>query len=387
MSKLVSIVVPVFNTKSEYLLECLDSIRAQTYQKTEVIIVDDGSSESVAALLDEYVAGMNGWTVLHQQNKGLNMARKAGYDASNGEYVTFIDSDDIVSTKFIEILYNACLTNNTDYAVSEMVEFSDSKSIHVWGNPYENTKSVERNNLELIKDQIIKDGSRFTPHRTYEGLVWGKLYARTLIEKIDWQFSNYKITEDEFFSIQVHVFTSGVSYVYEQLYFYRIVEGDSLGKTVKSNSRNGKSIPYIQIAREVYENFKVLFDKNSIKYDEDDLVLFYAKILIDRTRKLVGSGELDDENKHEYKRQANMFADKLNSNKVISDQWRFVASLIYIDPLLAVRAEDVLIKANLDIKELSEGLLDSKDIVQNEQYGIKGSIKQLGTALIQKVKN
>lgn len=105
---LVSVIVPVYNAR-EYLGCCLDSLAAQTYELTELIIVDDGSIDGSGDLCDQFASECARATVLHQENGGLSAARNAGVAHASGAYIAFVDADDMVSPIFIETLVDACL--------------------------------------------------------------------------------------------------------------------------------------------------------------------------------------------------------------------------------------------------------------------------------------
>ena len=100
---LVSVIVPVYRVEN-YLRTCIDSILAQTYSDLEVILVDDGSPDGCPAICDEYAKQDARVRVIHQKNAGLSAARNAGLDLCQGEYITFIDSDDFVHPRFVELL-------------------------------------------------------------------------------------------------------------------------------------------------------------------------------------------------------------------------------------------------------------------------------------------
>ena len=89
----LSVIVPVYNTE-KYLRECVDSILAQTFEDFELILVNDGSTDGSGAICDEYAAKDARIQVIHQQNGGITVARKSGVRVAQGEYVTFVDSDD-----------------------------------------------------------------------------------------------------------------------------------------------------------------------------------------------------------------------------------------------------------------------------------------------------
>ena len=99
----ISIIIPVYNVK-KYLRECLDSILAQSYKDFEIILVDDGSTDSSGNICDEYSMKYENIKVLHKNNNGLSSARNAGLDIAQGEYILFIDSDDVVSPIMLETL-------------------------------------------------------------------------------------------------------------------------------------------------------------------------------------------------------------------------------------------------------------------------------------------
>ena len=113
MEQLVSIIVPIYNVE-KYIKECIDSIINQTYKNLEIILVDDGSPDCCPKICDEYSKKDKRIKVIHKENGGLSSARNAGLDVAKGEYVSFIDSDDVVDEKFIETLYNLCIENNCD---------------------------------------------------------------------------------------------------------------------------------------------------------------------------------------------------------------------------------------------------------------------------------
>ena len=130
---LISIIVPVYNVE-KYLRECLDSIINQTYKNIEIILVDDGSTDGSGAICDEYALIDNRISVLHISNGGVSNARNLGIDNAHGEYIMFVDADDIIMPYVIEhgvklavdsdvdIVYGLVQTFNGKIAVSQ--EFS-----------------------------------------------------------------------------------------------------------------------------------------------------------------------------------------------------------------------------------------------------------------------
>ena len=103
MSELISIVIPVYN-KEPYLADCFDSLRQQTYEDIEVIMVDDGSTDGSAGVCRKYVEMDSRFRYIHQENGGQNSARQKGAENASGEYLIFVDADDYVSHDMCRLL-------------------------------------------------------------------------------------------------------------------------------------------------------------------------------------------------------------------------------------------------------------------------------------------
>lgn len=113
---LVSVIVPVYNVE-EYLARCVDSILAQTYEKLEVILVDDGATDTSGAICDSYEAKDPRVRVIHKENGGLSSARNAGIDIARGEWLKFVDSDDWIEPDAVESLLCLALKHRTELVV------------------------------------------------------------------------------------------------------------------------------------------------------------------------------------------------------------------------------------------------------------------------------
>lgn len=103
MNKIVSIIIPVYNVE-KYLRKCLDSIREQTYQEIEAIVIDDGSPDNSPAICDEYGKKDKRFRVFHIKNGGVSQARNYGVTKASGEWIMFLDSDDYLNEMAIEKL-------------------------------------------------------------------------------------------------------------------------------------------------------------------------------------------------------------------------------------------------------------------------------------------
>lgn len=135
----VSVIIPVFNTE-KFLRQCVDSVLAQTYRNLDIILVDDGSTDSSGSICEQYVRKSAAIKVIHTSNRGLSAARNKGLDHARGEYITFVDSDDLIHPRFVELLMNTVKALNADISFCHVDEFKDEISLldsFKWKMPYD----------------------------------------------------------------------------------------------------------------------------------------------------------------------------------------------------------------------------------------------------------
>ena len=118
---LISIIVPVYQVR-DYVGECVESIRQQTYTNLEILLVDDGSTDGSGEMCDEYARTDERIRVIHQENRGQAGARNTGLDNVQGEYIAFVDSDDLVLPDYIEVLYMLLTKHAADLAACAYVK-------------------------------------------------------------------------------------------------------------------------------------------------------------------------------------------------------------------------------------------------------------------------
>lgn len=135
MNKLVSIIVPVFNVE-EYISRCVMSLANQTYNNIEIILVDDGSTDSSGKKCDRLASDDDRIIVIHQGNEGVSEARNTGLHRSTGEYICFVDADDYVASTFVEYLFCLSTKYNADISQCGFCMMSDEP------NPF-NSGSME----------------------------------------------------------------------------------------------------------------------------------------------------------------------------------------------------------------------------------------------------
>lgn len=133
----LSIIVPVYNV-DEYIRDCLNSIKNQTFKNWECILIDDGSTDFSSKICDSYARKDDRFKVIHQKNKGVSAARNVGIDMSAAPLISFIDPDDFVSPNYFELLISPFSDNNIDVTVSRIstVRENGTESFLGFGSNY-----------------------------------------------------------------------------------------------------------------------------------------------------------------------------------------------------------------------------------------------------------
>lgn len=169
MNDLVSIIIPVYNTKKEYLDECIDSILKQTYKKIEIILVDDGSDDKISRHLDLYSYKDKRVTVYHIVNSGVSAARNYGLKKSKGTYISFIDSDDWVEPDFINKLVSLLVESKSDISV---VGIYEENNVNTFMANRDEVYSKEKMWEQLLINENVN------------GYLWNKLFKKELIKTL-----------------------------------------------------------------------------------------------------------------------------------------------------------------------------------------------------------
>lgn len=208
MENLVSVIVPVYKVE-KYIYRCIESIINQTYIKLEVILVDDGSPDKCGEICDYYAKKDDRVKVIHKENGGLSDARNKGIDYASGEYIIFIDADDFIHPRMIEILFETIETEKSDVAVCDFLKVYDNEDI-TFRNIGEYSKNLYTN-IEALENF-------YNSSKIQMLVAWNKLYKIDLFSNI--RYPNGKIHEDEFTTYKVLYLANKIVYVDEKLYYY-----------------------------------------------------------------------------------------------------------------------------------------------------------------------
>lgn len=221
---LVSVIVPVYNVES-YLERSLDSIINQTYKALEIIIINDGSTDSSPRICDSYKLKDSRIKVIHQGNKGLSEARNAGMSVANGVYYYFVDSDDFLESDIIETLVFEMRSNELDIiGYNVYVENKSSK-------PYVN--HLYSNDILRGEDYLIR---MIKAHCVCEP-VWMYMYRAELIISHQMKFSKGRLFEDEIWTPEILLYADKVKYIEKLGYHYIIRPGSITSDNEHSNKK------------------------------------------------------------------------------------------------------------------------------------------------------
>ena len=205
MEHKVSIVVPVYGVE-KYIAECIESLLSQSYRNLEILLVDDGGKDRSPEICEQYAAQDDRIRVIHKPNGGAASARNVGIDEATGEYICFVDGDDLIEKDFVFHLWSALSKADADIAECGLYYLTNTA-----------TDAVQVKDLGVYdRNAYLK---RFTSHWTCS-LMTNKLFKRSTVGSV--RFEEGHCIDDEFFTYLVVMNCHKVVVTDEALYCYRI---------------------------------------------------------------------------------------------------------------------------------------------------------------------
>lgn len=258
MQGLISVIVPVYNVE-QYVKDCVQSIINQTYANLEVILVDDGSTDGSGAICDELGKTDARIKVIHKKNGGLSDARNIGIEYASGDFLSFVDSDDYLSTECIDTLYELLLKHIADISVMRLFK-TYTRECNERGHI---GKKKEYTKQEAMREMLYA--------RDFTASACAKLYKKELFKTI--RFPYGKLSEDVFTIYDVVNEAKLIVYSDEVGYYYYTRSGSII------NSR------FDVRQMDVFEALKIL--KSKISLEEYGLVEAYASQMVECSLTLV----------------------------------------------------------------------------------------------------
>lgn len=255
MKNLVSVIVPVYNTGT-MLIDTVQSILNSTYQQIEIVIIDDGSNEDTANLCDFIAEKDCRVAVYHENNHGVSIARNTGLKYANGDFIMFVDSDDLISANCISILVEELMSSGADVSMGAYREWYGENNYKVYSKKF---RKIEYNEEEILREFLLDN--------TFDWNVWNKIYKKEMLDGVSFP-EKVRIAEDMYFLFQVCQRIHKIVYVNDVLYDYR-KQGESA-----MNDRNIKKFAdSYEMIKRVYSELMVSGNSQSIEW----ATIFYIK--------------------------------------------------------------------------------------------------------------
>lgn len=213
----VSIIVPIFKVES-YLRECLDSISYQTFTDWECLLIDDGSPDKSGTICDDYAGKDLRFKVFHKQNGGVSSARNLGLEFAIGEWVTFVDADDIVGVDYLSVFINNIESDKSiDYIQGCFIQYT--------------------NRAPLSKNAIVKSEYNNDPialANRIKGYVCSKFLRNAIIKEHNIRFQeDIRLAEDMIFTLDYICYVHGYILDLDTPYYYRVDHGANSSKNME----------------------------------------------------------------------------------------------------------------------------------------------------------
>lgn len=236
---LVSVIIPVYNVE-EYLCKCVDSVINQTYKNLEIILVDDGSTDSSGRICDEYAGKDERIRVVHKNNSGPSNTRNVGLEHAKGKYIYFIDSDDYIEHNALALLVNTAESAEADLVFFDAHSFSDD------GAEIQQGYVIKGNYIAKSGYEILTE---LHNNKDYHCAIYLLLISRRLIVENEIKFlESAYCSEDMLFTYQVYCTAQKATQCRQTLYHRRYRSGSIV--------TSKKSEQHFRSCRNVYEKTK-----------------------------------------------------------------------------------------------------------------------------------
>lgn len=304
---LITVIVPIYNSE-KYLKDCINSIRQQTYSNLEILLINDGSSDSSLNICMEFQKIDNRIKVVNQRNQGVCSARNNGLKLAKGDYITFVDSDDIVEKNMYEILLRDIRKYNADIARCRAF-------IHERDGKISNFRKTEENIVYATPKEIME---AYVSGKTSIA-VWDKLFKKEVLENA--KFKTDVFNEDAVFVWDIIKNVSIIVYNSLQLYHHIKRTDNSLTlatfnkkhltldkyseeqeKVILSYGKEYKKIAIMfrfNSLMHILKKFKRDFERSNLEISlNEDIkkIIYKAEKLIKNNQKLLNSGKIQEAN-------------------------------------------------------------------------------------------
>ncbi|HFR3671719.1 TPA: glycosyltransferase family 2 protein, partial [Streptococcus suis] len=208
-------IVPVYNVEN-YLDECIRTVLGQTYSNWELLLINDGSTDSSGSMCDDYARRDDRIRVIHKNNGGLSDARNAGIDNCTGEYITFLDSDDGIRGDFLEECVTTANQHDVDIVIGHFFIWDENNQTFLYFVDQAQKDTTEVISAqEALNRQVVWKNLNTAPFV----VAWGKLFRASLFNTV--RFPKGKVFEDEYTIHKTLLESNTVALINKEFYMYR----------------------------------------------------------------------------------------------------------------------------------------------------------------------
>lgn len=261
----ISVIIPVYNAE-KYLDRCLSSISKQSYKDYEIILINDGSTDGSNTICEAWQKKKDNIKVIHKDNGGSASARNIGISIAQGEYIAFIDADDFVHDKYLEILINNSIEYETDISVCGYISLNED--------------IINDRNFELKQEKVeildnITSLEMFCSRKFYTQMVvvWNKLIKKELFDEVS--FVEGKCVDDEFVIHKLFYKAKKIAYSNLKLYYYIQSENSQMRKTLNINKFDSIEAIEQQLLFFEEKKLKSLYNKLLYRYCRISMEYYY----------------------------------------------------------------------------------------------------------------
>lgn len=257
----ISIIVPVYNAEN-YLDECICSITNQSYPSIELILVNDGSSDASGQICERYAATNPAISVIHLPGNGVSCARNRGIAAATGDYIAFVDSDDIVDVHFLRRLYEVVHSTDTplDIGICGLQRFNGQGEVR---------DLLEGSDYTMSQSQLIES---VLCNNNIGGYMCNKLYRMDLIRRYDLRLDEtLSIGEDMVFITQYLTHCTNGIYINAPLYRYRINQDSALQAMYHTGQFDSTKLSNLDSAQSIMKILRHYCEKHVSDLSQSDL--------------------------------------------------------------------------------------------------------------------
>ena len=281
MKTRISVIIPIYNVQ-EFLEECLNSVINQTInnldlngydRNLQIILVDDGSTDNSGIIAKKYAEDYVNIEYVYEENQGLGHARNHGCEFVEGDYIIFLDSDDIVPPNAYELMYNSAIENKSDMVIGNVLRFNSN---HYWDSYIHQVSFSGTNSITHITK---------SPELFYDTTSWNKLIKYSFWKKHSFRFPEKILYEDIPVTIPMHYLANSVSLIYEPCYLWRFRDGISKSITQSTDDMTNlvDRLHVMGLVDDFFEKNvfqEELFKIKTKKWLKNDLMIFIDKLKI-----------------------------------------------------------------------------------------------------------